>query len=132
MEGNGTLIVLIPFVFFWVCVLFTFHLRSICVPFAFHTFHLRFKYVPSRSTHNLDILYISHVQPTVHATEGPFPGGTKRAGAAAEGRCAPPFGTSLPWSLCGLYCVGCTWLMYSLYLDCEWTYLEHIWNTFGT
>ena len=52
----------------------------------------------------------------------------RKGGAAAFGRRAPPL-LANPGNGSSVACtVGCTGLMYSLYLDCEWTYLEHIWE----
>ena len=69
-------------------------------------------------------LYISHVQPTVQATYGPYPY------LGSGWRLPPPFSPYLLWSICGLYYrlyMTYVQLMYGPYMAYVW----HLWPIYG-
>ena len=63
-------------------------------------------------------LYISHVQPTLQATDGPSPYPENGVGGR---RLPPPFSSHLPWSNCGLYCK-----LYMAYVQLIYAYMAYV------
>ena len=71
-------------------------------------------------------LHINHVQPTVQATDGPYPI-SRKWGWQRRSR-HPPFSLNFLWSICGPYC-----RLYMAYVQLMYgTYMAHVWTTYGT